>query len=72
MSTQECQRSVQSSKWYNIQELFEVIEISYNLRDPTRTSIHQSNSTTCGLILLKIEYHAIGDTWWQPLLSYDK
>ncbi len=21
---------------------------------------------------LKIEYHAVGDTWWQPLLSYDK
>ncbi len=20
--------------------------------------------------LFKIEYHAIGDTWWQPLLSY--
>ncbi len=22
--------------------------------------------------LLKIEYHAFGDTWWQPLLSYGK
>ncbi len=20
----------------------------------------------------KIEYHAVGDTWWQPLLSYGK
>ncbi len=19
---------------------------------------------------IKIEYHAVGDTWWQPLLSY--
>ncbi len=19
---------------------------------------------------LKVEYHAVGDTWWQPLLSY--
>ncbi len=22
--------------------------------------------------VLKIEYHAVGDTWWQPLLSYCK
>ncbi len=22
--------------------------------------------------LLKIEYYAVGDTWWQPLLSYGK
>ncbi len=21
---------------------------------------------------VKIEYHAVGDTWWQPLLSYGK
>ncbi len=20
--------------------------------------------------VIKIEYHAVGDTWWQPLLSY--
>ncbi len=23
-------------------------------------------------IVFKIEYHAVGDTWWQPLLSYGK
>ncbi len=22
------------------------------------------------LLQLEIEYHAVGDTWWQPLLSY--
>ncbi len=21
---------------------------------------------------IKIEYHAVGETWWQPLLSYGK
>ncbi len=25
-----------------------------------------------GLISFKIECHAVGDTWWQPLLSYGK
>ncbi len=24
------------------------------------------------MIYFKIEYHAVGDTWWQPLLSYGK
>ncbi len=23
-------------------------------------------------LYLKIEYHVVGDTWWQPLLSYGK
>ncbi len=23
-------------------------------------------------VTLKIEYHGVGDTWWQPLLSYGK
>ncbi len=22
--------------------------------------------------MFTIEYHAVGNTWWQPLLSYDK
>ncbi len=24
------------------------------------------------ILIFKIEYHAVGDTWWQPLLSYGK
>ncbi len=24
------------------------------------------------IAIIKIEYHAVGDTWWQPLLSYGK
>ncbi len=59
MSTQEYQRSrslaTEVYKAVNgmtpnyIQELFEVNEISYNLRDPTRTIIPKSNSTIYGL-----------------------
>ncbi len=59
MSTQECQRSrtiaTEVYKAVNvmtrnyIQELFEVKEIPYNLRDPTRTIIPKSNSTRYGL-----------------------
>ncbi len=55
MSTQECQRSTtlgtEVYKAVNgmtpnyIQELFEVKEIPYNLRNPTRTIIPKSNST---------------------------
>ncbi len=46
-----------------IQELFEVKEIPYNLRDPTRTIIPKSNSTTCGLKSLKHE----GNKIWNRL-----
>ncbi len=56
MSTQECQRSrtlvtevykaVSGMTPNYIQELFEVKEIPYNLRDPTRTIIPKSNSAT--------------------------
>ncbi len=56
MSTQECQRSrtlateayiaVNGMTPNYIQELFEVKEIPYSLRDPTRTIIPKSNSTT--------------------------
>ncbi len=59
MSTQECQRSgtlaTEVYKAVNgmtpnyIQELFEVKEIPYNLKDLTRTIIPKSNSTTYGL-----------------------
>ncbi len=24
------------------------------------------------IILIKIQYHAVGDAWWQPLMSYAK
>ncbi len=36
-----------------MQKLFEVKEIPYNIRDPTRTIIPKSNSTTYGLKSLK-------------------
>ncbi len=59
MFTQECQRSrTLATEVYKAvngmtpnynQELFEVKEIPYNLRDPTRTIIPKSNSTTYGL-----------------------
>ncbi len=59
MSTQECQRSrIIATEVYKavngmtpnyIQELFEVNKIPYNLKDPTRTIIPKSNSTTYGL-----------------------
>ncbi len=62
MSTQECQRSrtlaTEVYKAINgmtpnyIQELFEVKEIPYNLRDPTRTIIPKSNCLV---------------TWWRVL-----
>ncbi len=65
MSTQECQRSrtlaTEVYKTVNgmtpnyMQELFEVKEIAYNLRDHTRTIIPKSNSTTYGLKSLKHE-----------------
>ncbi len=63
MSTQECQRSrtlatevykaVNGMTSNYIEELFEVKEIPYNLRNPTRTIIPKSNSTTYGLKSLK-------------------
>ncbi len=69
MSTQECQRSrtldTEVYKAVNgvtpnyFQELFEVKEIPYNLRDPTRTIIPKSNSTTYGLKSLKHEGNKI-------------
>ncbi len=36
--------------------------------------IYVSHFKADGLVTLhlKIEYHAVGDTWWQPLLSYGK
>ncbi len=46
-----------------IQELFEVKEISYNLRDPTKTIIPKSNSTTYGLKSLKHERNKIWNRW---------
>ncbi len=46
-----------------IQELFEVKEIPYNLRDPTRTIIPKSNSTTYSLKSLKHE----GNKIWNRL-----
>ncbi len=73
MSAQECQRSItlvtEVYKAVNgmtpnyIQELFEVTEIPYNLRDPTRTFIPKSNSTTYGLKSLKHE----GNKIWNRL-----
>ncbi len=73
MSTQECQRSrTLSTEVYKtvngmapnyIQELFEVKEIPYNLRYPTRTIIPKSNSITYGLKLLKHE----GNKIWNRL-----
>ncbi len=72
MSTQECQRSrtltTEVHKAVNgmtpnyIQELIEVKEIPYNLRDPTRTIIPKSNSTY-GLKSLKHE----GNKIWNRL-----
>ncbi len=74
MSTQECQRSrtlaTEVYKAVNgmtpnyIQELFEVKEIPYFLRDPTRTIIPKSNSTTYGLKSLKHEGKKIGIGCW--------
>ncbi len=65
MSTQECQRSrTLATEVYKAvngmtpnytQELSEVKEISYNLRDPTRTIIPKSNSTKYDLKYLKHE-----------------
>ncbi len=73
MSTEECQRSrtlaTEVYKAVNgmtpnyIQELFEVKEIPYNLRGPTRTIIPKSNSTTHGLKTLKYE----GNKMWNRL-----
>ncbi len=42
------------------QELFDVKEITYNLRDPTRTIIPKSKSTTSGLISLE---HEVNKMW---------
>ncbi len=74
MSTNESQRSrtlaIEVYKAVNgmtpnyIQELVEVKEIPYNLRDPTRTIILKSNSTTDGLKSLKHE----GNKIWNGLL----
>ncbi len=73
MSTQECQKfRTLTPKVYKavngmtpnyMQELFEVKEIPYNLRDPTRTIIPKSNSTTYGLKSLKHE----GNKIWNRL-----
>ncbi len=73
MSTQECQRSrTLSTEVYKavngmtpnyIQELFEVKEIPYNLRDRTRTIIPKSTSTTYGLKSFKHE----GNQIWNRL-----
>ncbi len=73
ISTQECQKSrtlaIEVYKAVNgmtlnyIQELFEVNEIPYNLRDPTRTIIPKSNSTTYGIKSLKHE----GNRIWNRL-----
>ncbi len=70
ISTQECQWSgtlpTEVYKEVNgmtpnfTQELFEVKWIPYNLRDPTRTIIHKSNSSTYGLKSLK---HKGNKTW---------
>ncbi len=56
MSTQECHRywtlanemykAVNGMTPNYTQELFDVKEITYNLRDPTRTTIPKSKSTT--------------------------
>ncbi len=69
MSTQEYQRSrILATEVYKavngmtpnyIQELFEVKEIPYNLRDPTRTIIPKFNSTTYGLESLNHEGNKI-------------
>ncbi len=32
---------------------------------------HVNERNTRNRDLVKIEYHAVGDTWCQPLLSYD-
>ncbi len=73
MSTQECQRSrTLATEVYNavngmtpnyIQELFEVKGIPYSLRDPNRTIIPKSNSTTYGLKSLKYK----GNKTWNRL-----
>ncbi len=69
MSTQECQRSrTLATEVYKAvngmtpnytQELFEIKEIPYSLRDPTRTIIPKSNSTSYGLKSLKDEGNKI-------------
>ncbi len=74
LTTQECQRSrtlatevykaVKGMTPNYIQELFEVKEIPYNLRNLTRTIIPKSNSTTFGLKSLKHE----GNKIWNLLL----
>ncbi len=35
----------------------------------TNGSVTDSDKCT---LAVKIEYHSVGDTWWQPLLSYGK
>ncbi len=69
MSTQECQRSrTLATELYTsvngmtpnyIQELFEGKEIPYNLRDPTRTIVPKSYSTTYGLKSFKHQANKI-------------
>ncbi len=63
MSTQECQRSrtlaTEVYKSNYTQELFDIKEIPFNLRDPTRTIIPKSNSTTNGLKSLKHDRNKI-------------
>ncbi len=69
ISTQECQRSrtldtgvykaVNGMTPNYIQELFEVKEIPYYLRDPTKTIIPKFNSTTYGLKSHKYEGNKI-------------
>ncbi len=72
MSTQQCQRSrtlaTEVYKVVNgmtpnyIQELFEVIEISHNLRNPTGKIITKSGSTTYGLKSLTSTVNHLNET----------
>ncbi len=41
------------------------------------STIHTANTISCTaifsiVVIIKIEYIAVGETWWQPLLSYGK
>ncbi len=73
MSTQECQtlatevyKAVRGMTPNYIQELFEVKEIPYNLRNPTRIITSKSNSTTYCLKSLKHEGNKIRNRFKHP------
>ncbi len=34
--------------------------------------MHWKHAQAVGCLHIKIEYHAVGDTWWQPLLFYGR